>query len=252
MAVSSFILTVSEGKRLIAKGVAQLPIVKRAMDSGIVAVCKGTTNAYVAEELLGREIEKTGYVLGATLPAKGPEREDLLPTSIPDLVLRDGQVADDMTTCMDAFKKMGPSDVIIKGGNALDYPTGQAGVLVGHPEGGTVGAMIGHVYGRKINVVIPIGLEKQVATGLESPQTELLAASGPVNSPSLWVFEGEIITELEAIELLADVEASQIGAGGIAGAEGAVWLSVSGSDEAVAAATEIVQSIQGEPPFVAI
>ena len=46
-------LTVSESKRLIAKGIAQHPAVKAALENGIVAVAKGTTNAYVAEELLG-------------------------------------------------------------------------------------------------------------------------------------------------------------------------------------------------------
>ncbi|HJN14307.1 MAG TPA: hypothetical protein QGH10_02390, partial [Armatimonadota bacterium] len=208
--------------------------------------------AYVAEELLGQPIDKTGYVLGATLPAKGPEREDVLPGSIPDVVLRDGKPADDIESCMDAFKVMGPDDVIIKGGNALDYPSGLAGVLVGHPEGGTVGAMIGHVYGRKVNVVIPIGLEKQTATSLEVAQTELLEATGSDDTPTLWVFDGDIITELEAIELLADVDAMQIGAGGIAGAQGAVWLTAVGTDAAVAAAAEIIQGIQGEPPFASV
>lgn len=42
-----FVLTVSESKRLIAKGVAALPEVKRAMEEGMVVVATGTTNAYV-------------------------------------------------------------------------------------------------------------------------------------------------------------------------------------------------------------
>ena len=42
-----FVLTVAESKRLIAKGVAALPQVQRAMKEGIVAVAPGTTNGYV-------------------------------------------------------------------------------------------------------------------------------------------------------------------------------------------------------------
>ena len=37
--------------------------------TGTVAIAKGGTNAYVAEEILGRPIEKRRYVLGQVLPA---------------------------------------------------------------------------------------------------------------------------------------------------------------------------------------
>jgi hypothetical protein len=47
------VLTVAEGKRLIAKAVAQMPILRRAMEEGTVIIAKGTTNTYVAEEIQG-------------------------------------------------------------------------------------------------------------------------------------------------------------------------------------------------------
>ena len=53
-------LTPAESKRLIAMGVAALPEVKRALREGIVIVAVGTTNARVAEELLGRKIDRRG------------------------------------------------------------------------------------------------------------------------------------------------------------------------------------------------
>ena len=40
-------LTVSESKRLIAKGVAQTDSVKNALEQGILAVGPGSTNGYV-------------------------------------------------------------------------------------------------------------------------------------------------------------------------------------------------------------
>ena len=67
------VLTVSESKRLIAKGVAALPEVRRAMEEGMVVVATGTTNAYVLEELWGREFDKRRYRSGVTAP-KEPER----------------------------------------------------------------------------------------------------------------------------------------------------------------------------------
>ena len=53
------VLTVSESKRLIAKGVANLDIVKKALERGMIAIAKGTTNGYVVEELLNKRIDKT-------------------------------------------------------------------------------------------------------------------------------------------------------------------------------------------------
>ena len=49
------VLTVAESKRLIAKGVAALPEVMQAMEERTVVVATGTTNAYVLEELWGKE-----------------------------------------------------------------------------------------------------------------------------------------------------------------------------------------------------
>ena len=48
------VLTVSEGKRLIAKGIAEYQPVIEALHKGWVAVAKGSTNAYVVEELGGK------------------------------------------------------------------------------------------------------------------------------------------------------------------------------------------------------
>ena len=60
-----FSLTSAESKRLIAKGVATLPEVKQALKQGIVAIGRGTTNAFVVEELTGNKIEpKSHYADG--------------------------------------------------------------------------------------------------------------------------------------------------------------------------------------------
>jgi hypothetical protein len=251
MALATFVLTVSESKRLIAKGVAALPCVKQAMQSGFVAVGKGTTNAYVLEELLGRPVEKTGYVLGATIPAKGKARASLLPASIPEVVFRNGEAVEGLTL-QEALKSMGPGDVVIKGANALDYAKRLAGVLIQHPEGGTMGLITGRAHGRKIRIVIPVGLEKQVVSDLRAGEAALLAAGADAStSPALWTMTGEIVTELEALRMLTGCEVTQIAAGGIGGAEGAVWLMANGTPEQVAAATALVDSTQGEPPFAA-
>ena len=75
-------LTVAESKRLIAKAVAQMPIVKNALENGMVIITKGTTNAYVAEEITGHKMTFTEFE-EEELPGKALKhclRENLLPT----------------------------------------------------------------------------------------------------------------------------------------------------------------------------
>jgi hypothetical protein len=61
------VLPPGAARRLIARGVARLPSVQRALRDGLVVVTLGTTNAYVAEELLGAPLR--GAV--AELPSGG-------------------------------------------------------------------------------------------------------------------------------------------------------------------------------------
>ena len=59
---AQIILTVSESKRIIAKGIAHMPIVQQALQNGMVIIAKGTTNTYVAEEIVGQKIEHGAYL----------------------------------------------------------------------------------------------------------------------------------------------------------------------------------------------
>jgi len=244
----SFVLTVAEGKRLIAKGVVQLPAVQRALREGTVVVCKGSTNAYIVEELTGQSFDKGSYVLGRTVPT-GRDTAAAFQGARDELVLRCGQPVD--LPYREALAEAKRGDVVIKGANALNYEAGVAGLLVGHPEGGTVAAIIGHVYGKGLHLIIPVGLEKEVAEDLR--ELGALINQDPEVSragmPSLWLIEGEIITELEALELLTGVEAHQISAGGLCGAEGGSWFAVWGTEDEIAACKTLVESLHGEPPF---
>ncbi|MBN1422454.1 MAG: hypothetical protein JXP34_27000 [Planctomycetes bacterium] len=243
------VLTAAESKRLIAKGIAGHPAVQKALRDGIVAVAKGTTNAYVVEELLGRPIERHRHVTGHQAPARAPlgKRID---ASWPDLVLIHGEASQERSaTAM--IGEMGAGDVFIKGANALNYDLRQAAVLVSHPTGGTSGATIGTIIARRVKLIIPVGLEKSIPGDLSDASEILAEVDGqPAGTPALWILPGEVFTEIEALSLLAEVEALPIAAGGIGGAEGSVRLCVRGEPDLVRRAAEIVESIQGEPPFL--
>ena len=60
-------LTPPESKKLIAKAVAKLDIVKEALSNGMILVGSSTTCAFVLEELTGKKITE-GYGCGITIP----------------------------------------------------------------------------------------------------------------------------------------------------------------------------------------
>jgi len=244
---AQMIFTVSESKRLIAKAVAQLPIVKKALTEGMVIICHGTTNTYVAQEILGKKIEHMAFVYGNVKPEKQPKKYPDL-DKIGPVILIKGQKQQDMSL-ENALEQLKPGDVIIKGANALDYNNQTAGIIVGS-SAGTIGKAYPKIIGKKTHLIIPIGLEKQVAgnvVDIARKMRQPVDTIGKVNS--MFMVTGHIVTEIEAIKLLADVDSFQAAGGGIGGAEGAVWLVVRGDKKKVENALKIAQSIHGEPPF---
>jgi hypothetical protein len=246
----SFVLTVAESKRLIARALKRHPLIINAHNKGILAIAKGTTNSYLVEELLEEGIDRTDYCTGVTRPARGDEGARTS-SDLPDVVLRDGHRVEGVSAT-EIVKEMGPGDVFIKGANALNYDKKQAGILIGHPTGGTVGAVLGTVVSRRATLMIPVGLEKSIPGDLHDIYRAMSRAGAEGSGPMLWPVDGEIFSEVEALQLImSGGNAAPIAAGGIAGAEGSVRISVWGSAEHVSRAEAAVNDILGEPPFIA-
>lgn len=242
------ILTVAESKRLIAKGIARAPAVRSALENGMVIVCRGTTNTYVAEELLGRPVPHGAFVLGRVTPEKGGRAIPKV-DPMPEVVIIRGRHRPDVTLAQ-ALERLSAGDVILKGGNALDYPRRRATVWTSGADGGTVGRILPRIEATGARLIIPIGLEKQVSGSVEEIARRLGGPAEPLTDmPRMRILPGEVFTEIEALKVLADVDAFQASAGGVAGAEGAVWLVWEGRRECVERARQIVASIQGEKPF---
>lgn len=241
------VLTVAESKRLIAKAVAALPEVQKAMAEGTVVVATGTTNAYVLEELLGKRIDKRCYRSGITTPDEPEKSPEPQGEKIPDAVFVKGQL-DPKYDRVNAVKDMKKGDVYIKGANALDYLANMAGILIGGMDGATIGNTLGHIIGKQIHLVIPVGLEKLTYEDIN--ELHMLAGDEDYEGPRMWPITGIIVTEIEALGLLTGVDAYLYSAGGVAGAEGAVRLLVEGTDEEVQETLELIKSIKGEPRYL--
>ena len=247
------VLTVAESKRIIAKGVANHPEVLRALSEGTVVICKGTTNSYVVEEILGKEIQRTEYVTGSVVPASR-QGQNLTSAKLPDVILEKGQIIEGINS-KEIVSKLKAGDVFIKGANAINYERDQAALLIGHPTGGTIGAAMGVLVARRVKLLVPVGLEKNIPGDLNDIAAHMAEVdetdkSDPRPVPTFWPIPGEVFTEIEAIELLTGCDVVQTAAGGIAGAEGAVRLLIKGSEEQVKNAHALIAHVQGERPFV--
>lgn len=248
---SQIVLTVSESKRLIAKGILASDIIKAVMASGTIIVASGSTNAYIAEELTGKAIDKERYLTGHTLPAKFKKEPGSM-TRIPPFVFKDGELVSDLDW-KSALQSMKEGDVFIKGANAINYTQGVAGVLVGDSSGGTIGAAMGHVIGKRLHLLIPAGLEKCVAFDIDEISRTLAEShESNGNIPRMMAVRGHLFTEIEALAALVGVRAVHIASGGIGGAEGGVRLLLEGEEASIAQAKVLIQEIQGEPPFFSI
>ena len=231
-------------KRLIAKGVAALPSIRRALDSGRVLVALGTTNALVAEELLGEPIDRGAYAAGFiddrwNVNARLGECGEIL--------LVNGQATD--LPSEELLAQLRTGDVIIKGGNALD-PWGTAGVLMGSATGGTVGRYLSTALARGVEIVIPISLGKSVRDSVIDISAELgigrvdLCMGTPCGMQPL---VGRVVTEIEALELLFPVEVMQVASGGVGRGAASISLLIVGKEGPVSEAFDLVSSLVGEP-----
>jgi hypothetical protein len=249
MLKAQVLLTPAEGKRLIAKAISNMEPVQMAYEKGILIIATSTTSAYVAEEIMGKEIPNKGMFTAGVVTKDGLhvtksegrykhyvfEKGELKELETPDLI--------------PYLSKMGPSDVFIKGANAID-PFGAAGVLLAGEGGGTIGKAWGYIVRNGVQLIIPAGLEKLVPVSLtdyvSQMGTEVIDVAHGWKCGML-VVHGQIITEMEAMKFLFGVEAVPVAGGGIDGAEGCKIFLLEGPKDNVELAIEVLEKIRGEP-----
>ncbi len=247
-----FVLTPAESKRLIARAVVKLPEVQRALQNAYVCVVGGTTNAFIAQELAGVSVQPQCYTAGTSVnrvvcvtpPAS---REKAIP-----LVLHRGQVVS--LTLKQVFEDFHLDTVLIKGANAVD-PEGQVGVITSGFDGGTVAATIGYMTSTGMKYIFPVGLEKLVPSVPEAARwagAKTLDYSMGANFGMYCLSNGIVVTEIQALEILAGVETVHVASGGIGGSEGAVILISEGDEAEVRQAIAAVEAVKGEPPVAGL
>ena len=242
------LLTVSMGKRLIARGLMAEPEVQHVLSNGRMLIVAGTTDAYVAQEALRAtgssiEFDPRAFRRGTTI-AHGAKME-AAPMEF-DLLIDHGTARLDRTV-YDIAPELETGDIIFKGANAVYLPTGEAGVLIGHPQGGTMMPILSAVLGRRVQLIVPAGLEKRV----EKPIAELARINNApgADGTRMCLMPGRVYTELDAIRTLTGAHAELLAAGGVLGAEGAVYLAVTGDDDQLEQVRSLISELRSEPPM---
>lgn len=253
--MKQFLITPAAGKRLIARALTKHPAIVNALESGTIVIIAGTTNGYVAEEILNlkgqsEDFSKKRFFRGIVLPpalprtASGRLHDD---SEFPgDVVLKNG-IWMKGKTIFDVADDLEEGDVIIKGANSLDLIHKKAAIYIGDPKAGTIGASIQTVVGRRVRLILPVGLEKRVYGDLDELALKLNKPG--LKGPRLYPVTGEVFTEIEALYLLCGVQTELIAGGGVAGAEGSVWLGITGDDESIIRAETLLKSVSPEKPF---
>jgi hypothetical protein len=241
------VLNPAESKRLLAKAVTGLPEIQHAYKNGRLLVSTCSSSAFVLEELTGEKLEPHCYCIG--MVAGG-----MLTTSVKDdreaarFLVKGERVEMDVLAFLDTFDV---GDAVIKGGNAVD-PYGNAGVLASNSQGGTVGALLSFIAVRGLPIIMPIGLEKLIPDVIEAANGWGQRTLDRSMGEKAWLVPvtcGLVVTEIEALGIMAGVEARHVASGGIGGSEGAVVLLLEGSERDLDKAWEIIASVKGEAPI---
>jgi hypothetical protein len=253
--MKQIMLTSAAGKRLIGKALATHPDIKKVLNDGTLVIIAGTTNGYIAEEILAligetRKLNRQRFVRGITLPP-GYKVSDQgrLPdeSAFPgDVVILKG-VWQKGKTINEVMGDLKEGDIILKGANALDLTHKRAAILIGNPTGGTIFPILHAMARCRVRLILPVGLEKRISGDLDELANKINAPGA--SGYRLLPIPGEIFTEIEALALLTGVTAELFAAGGICGAEGGVWLGFHGAQESEESAAGILHSVAGEPPF---
>lgn len=256
ISTNQYLLTPAAGKRLIAKSLLYIPSIKEALQNKTVVIIAGTTNGYVAEEFLksmgqGEGFSKERFFRGITLPPKYETNsegrlndENRFPG---DVVIVKGKW-ELGKTIVDVAAHLQKGDLIIKGANAVNLDTMQAAIYIGHPTGGTISVALQTVIGKRVELYLPVGLEKRISGDINKIAVKLNSLN--TNGLRYLPVSGNVITELQAINLISGVEAELVAAGGVCGAEGSCWIAVTGTEEQLSKADELLKLAIQEPNFI--
>jgi hypothetical protein len=257
--LAQIVLTPAESKKLIAKAVARMKTVQQAAKNGIIALHPSSSTYFIIEEITGSKPKTNYWVCGVVTPrgmcvemamvlgaGLTPDKESANPGDLQGTwVIEKGQLGGE-EKLSSLLNRMTPSDVYVKGVNALDRE-GNVGILCGLE--GSMGYIQAARRKRGFTIIYPAGLEKLIPLPVKKAAKEAKLARyefgmgmpvGLYPCPT-----GVTVTEVQAIEILSGALAIPISSGGLGGAEGAITLVLKGKAHEVKKALDFVGQSKG-------
>lgn len=248
-------LSPEESRRLIAKAIVEMDVVKEALEKGTIALPLCSSAGYVAEEIMGKSINIGHYYCGF-IHDDGWCRlaPELRQEGRGELIFRQGEpiwLDFPRESILKYIADMGPDDVVVKSGNVIDVD-GRIGILVGDPDGGEAGRYLPHIISKGIKSIVPMTINKTLPVHLD----DLINNMGTKAIKRRWSYgltcgmlpwHGIVVTEIEAFKWLTEVEALPCGAGGFGSGAGSVSFFLQGEEESIAKAWKLVREVKGEP-----
>jgi hypothetical protein len=257
--LAQIVLTPAESKKLIAKAIARLEAVQQAARNGIVALHPSSSTYFIVEEITGSKPKTDYWVCGVVTPrgmcvemamALGagltPHEENADPGDLQGTwVIEKGHLGGE-EKLSSLLCRMKPSDVYVKGVNALDTE-GNVGVLFGFE--GSMGYLMAARKKRNFTIIYPAGLEKLIPISVKeaAKEAKLTRYESGMGMP-VGLFPcptGVTVNEVRAIETLSGASAVPIASGGLGGAEGAITLILKGNADEVMKALDFVELSKG-------
>ncbi|MCK5552105.1 MAG: hypothetical protein KAJ09_03095 [Deltaproteobacteria bacterium] len=236
-------VTVNEAKRIIAKGISRMPSVQNALRSGKIFLKGGTTVSCVSEELTGKPLRISGRIV-----PEGTKTAQVQSLGFHCALIEGGELIDADESLEQTIENLKAQDVAVIGANAIDV-FGNSALMYGIALGGGPGRIISGVIAEIENIIIAAGLEKLVPGSI----TDIVTKAGRKNvdrsigmAVGLIPLGGRIITEKDAISLLAEVSCTVVGRGGVFGAEGATTMIIEGDKREVENVFQIILSLKDQ------
>lgn len=153
-------------------------------------------------------------------------------------------------SCLEqTLQALGPGDLFVTGANALDA-FGHAALLIGSSGGGGYGACMPFLYTEGIRTLILTSVMKLIPGDLSLLNAQIIRKKCDFSygmACSLVPIPGEVLTEAQAIELYAHVNAQVFAKGGFSGAEASVAIQIEGEREEVEKVLHLVEQIKSLP-----
>lgn len=245
----SFVFTPWESRRLIGKAVAALPEVQLAYKEAEMIIAHGSTNVFVAEELMGYCPQKNYYLSGQVINSVLCQTH---PSEKPPMIkLVKGELTPPAPTMDATLRNFDERCVFIKGGNAVDFDF-NAGVFCAHPGAGTIGFAYGLLSARGSHLIVPIGLEKLIPSVPRAARymgQDTFYYHAGQRTGMLPLVNATVVTEIQAFDILFGVEAIHVGGGGAMGSEGSVVLVAETEQAHMDEIVKVYESIKGEKPL---